>query len=413
MNPATRKESQVTLADAELPAFPFPRADPLDPAPSVIAVQDGERVTRVRLWNGSTPWLVTGYDEARAILSDPRVSSDTDKPGYPHVSEGQVRRRQVAKSFLNMDNPRHDQLRRSLTASFMIKRIEALRPSIQAIVDDLIDDLLAGPNPADLVEAFALPVPSLVICALLGVPVEERPRFNKLTATMLSASATPDETAGALNEMLGFFDSLIDLKDATPADDVISRLVVEQLRPGLMSRDELVKICQLLLNAGHETTSNMIALGTLALLRHPDVLEEIRSTDDPAVIANAVDEMLRFLTVLHNGRRRVALDDIDLGGVKIKAGEGIIVSLEAADRDASAFPDPDTIDIHRKARHHLGFGYGIHQCLGQPLARVELQVVYPTIARRIPTLRLAVDIDQIPFKDTSIIYGAHHLPVTW
>jgi cytochrome P450 len=356
---------------------------------------------------------VTGFDEVRAILSDPRVSADPDQPGYPHPSEGQLRRRQAAKSFLNMDNPRHDQIRRFLTPSFMIKRIEALRPSVQVIVDDLIDDMLAGPKPADLVESFALPVPSMVICALLGVPLAERPRFNKLTATMLSRSASPEEVVGALQEMLRFFDRLIDEKDATPTDDVISRLVVEQLRPGMLSRDELVKVCQLLLNAGHETTSNMIALGTLAMLRHPDVLDEIRSTDDPVVIANAVDEMLRWLTVLHNGRRRVAVEDIELAGVQIRAGEGIIVSLEAADRDASAFPDPDTIDIHRKARHHLGFGYGIHQCLGQPLARVELQVVYPTLARRIPTLRLAVDFDQIKFKDTSIIYGVHELPVTW
>jgi cytochrome P450 len=405
--------TELIPGDDALPAYPMRRQCPFDPPRELAEIQAGERVRRIRLWDGSTPWLVTGYEEVRAMLSDPRISSNSDLPGFPHFSAGSEARRQTSKTFINMDGPEHDAKRRLLTRDFMVKRTEALRPQIQRLVDGLIDDMLAGPSPVDLVEAFALPIPSAVICDLMGVPYAERGLFHTMSRTMVSQSSTREQAVTAMGAMFDFLDRMVTEKDASPADDLISRLVVEQLRPGLLSRQELVSMLQLLLTAGHETTANMIALGTLVLLQNPDVLAEVRSTDDPAVIAKTVEELLRYLNIVHTGRRRVALEDLELAGQHIKAGEGVIGAHDVANRDPSAFADPDRLDIHRKARHHIAFAYGVHQCLGQPLARVELQVAYGTLYRRIPTLALAADFDTLRFKVNNIVYGVEALPVTW
>ncbi|OLT18730.1 cytochrome [Pseudonocardia sp. CNS-139] len=389
------------------------RTCPFDPPPEMAEIQAGERVLRVRHWDGTQPWLVTGYDQVRAILTDPRVSADTDLLGYPHPSAGSAARRRVTKNFINMDNPEHDRQRRMLTRDFMVKRMQAMRPTIQALVDGLIDEMLAGPNPVDLVEALALPVPSLVICDMMGVSYTERDLFHELSRTMISRLSTPEQAVGALNGMLEFMSRLVDEKTAHPGDDLISRLVTTQLQPGHLTRDDVVQMCQLLLVAGHETTANMIALGTLTLLERPEALAELRDATDPAVAEGAVEELLRYLTILHVGRRRVATEDFEFEGVRIRAGDGIIVDHAVANRDPVAFEHPDELDIHRKARHHLAFGYGIHQCLGQPLARVELAVVYSTLYRRIPTLRLAVPLEEIAFKHDNVVYGVESLPVTW
>jgi cytochrome P450 len=169
----------------------------------------------------------------------------------------------------------------------------------------------------------------------------------------------------------------------------------------------------LLLIAGHETTANMIALGTLALLEHPEQLAALRDAGNPQLVAAAVEELLRYLTIVHFGLRRVALADIEIGDRIIRAGDGVILATVAGNRDEQVFADPDRLDIHRDARRHVAFGFGVHQCLGQPLARVELQVAYGTLYRRIPSLRLAVDREQVPFKDDGLVYGVYELPVTW
>jgi cytochrome P450 len=356
---------------------------------------------------------VATYDDVRATLSDPRVSSDALSAGYPDVNAGAAARRTLSRPFIVMDNPEHDAQRRLLTRFFTVKRVEALRPRIQRLVNQLIDEMLAGPRPVDLVQAFALPVPSLVICELLGVPYADRAMFHQLSKIVVSRTTTPEQVVSATEEMLTYLNDLIDAKTADPGDDILSTLAVEQVQTGLMTREELAGIGQLLLIAGHETTANMIALGTLALLRNPDQLGELRDSDDPALVANAVEELLRYLTIVHIGRRRVAREDLDIGDQRVHAGEGVIVATEIANRDAEAFPDPDQLDIHRKARHHVAFGYGIHQCLGQPLARVELQVVYSTLYRRVPTLALAIPFEEVNFKHDMLVYGVHSLPVTW
>ncbi|MEU6478092.1 cytochrome P450 [Streptomyces sp. NPDC047017] len=406
-----------TLADtqAELPEHPMPRAAgcPFDPPPSLRDLQSGRPVSRVRIWDGSSPWLVTRHDDLRALLGDQRISADPSLPGYPHRTPGTKVRDQARRTFITMDDPDHARLRRMVTAPFAIKKVEALRPSIQKIVDDLIDTLLAGPKPVDLVEAFALPVPSLVICELLGVPYEKHDFFQSNTKVIVRRTSTADELLAASEALTDYLDDLLAVKLAEPGDDLLSHLATQRVATGEMTRRQAAETGVLLLGAGHETTANMIALGTLALLRHPDQLALLRDGDDPRTVAAAVEELLRYLNITHSGRRRVALADIEIGGQVIRAGDGVILANEIANRDPLAFPDPDRLDLTRDARRHVAFGYGVHQCLGQPLARVELQVVYSTLYRRIPTLALATGPDQLEFKHDGLVYGVYSLPVTW
>ncbi|MCW3049718.1 MAG: cytochrome [Solirubrobacterales bacterium] len=402
-------------ASAEIPGFPMPRPAgcPFSPPAAVLAMQAAAPIARVRLWDGSRPWLVTRYAEQRALLGDPRISHDPERSGFPHNTLAAREREKSSQTFINMDDPEHARLRRMVTARFTVKRVEALRPAIQRIVDGLIDQMLAGPKPVDLVEAFALPVPSLVICELLGVPYADHDFFQANSRIIVHRESSPEAAREANGRLRGYLDGLIAEKLATPGDDLLSRLAVEHVTSGELTRREAANIGVLLLIAGHETTANMIALGTLALLEHPDQLAALRDADDPRLVAGAVEELLRYLTIVHFGLRRVALADIEIGDQTIRAGDGVIISTVAGNRDEQAFADPERLDVHRDARRHVAFGFGVHQCLGQPLARVELQVVYGTLYRRIPSLRRAVDLDQIPFKDDGLVYGVYELPVTW
>jgi cytochrome P450 len=397
---------------AEIPGFPMTRAAgcPFDPPPAARALQGEAPLARVRLWDGSTPWLVTRYAEQRALLADPRVSADSTRPGYP--SPAPLPKGGTGISFILMDNPEHARLRKMVTAPFTIRRVAAMRPAVQKIVDDLVDELLAGPKPVDLVEAFALPVPSLVICELLGVPYADHDFFQENSKLIIRRDAEPEERAAGHQALVGYLDRLMGEKLAAPAGDLLSGLAT-RVGAGELSRTEAAQMGVLLLIAGHETTANMIALGTLALLEHPDQLALLRESDDPALVASAVEELLRYLNITHNGRRRLALEDIEIGGETIRAGEGMIMANDLANRDPAVFPDGDRLDLTRDAHRHVAFGFGVHQCLGQPLARLELQVVYGTLYRRIPTLALATDVERIPFKHDGSVYGVYELPVTW
>ncbi|MFE2847758.1 cytochrome P450 [Streptomyces scopuliridis] len=393
-----------------IPEYPMRRAQgcPFDPPPALRDEQEKGPLTKVRLWDGSRPWLVTRYAEQRALLADPRVSADITRPGYPSQSSSKSN----SIGFILMDDPEHARLRRMVTAPFTIKRTEALRPRVQRIVDDLIDDLLAGPNPVDLVESFALPMPSLVICDLLGVPYADHDFFQDNSKTIINRNSTDEQRAGALGRLAEYLDRLVGEKLDHPAEDLLSQLAA-RVSAGELPRGEAARIGVLLLIAGHETTANMIALGTLALLQHPEQLTALRETQDPKLVAGAVEELLRYLHITHSGRRRVALEDIEIAGQVIRAGDGLVLPNEIGNRDPRAFSDPDRLDIHRDARHHVAFGFGVHQCLGQPLARMELQVVYSTLYRRMPTLRLAGALEDIPFKHDGSVYGVYELPVTW
>ncbi|GAA3559298.1 cytochrome P450 [Streptomyces osmaniensis] len=395
-----------------VPDFPMPRQSrcPFDPPPALKDLQQEGPLAKVRLWDGSESWLVTRYAEQRALLGDPRVSADTDRPGYPTKASPEAGEGKL--SFIMMDDPEHARLRRMVTAPFAVRKVEALRPAVQRIVDDLIDDMLAGPAPVDLVDAFALPIPSLVICELLGVPYEEHDFFQEHTRTMVRTTATPEERGAASREVAGYLAGVVGKRIAEPQDDLLSS-IAGGVTAGELTHQQATEMALLLLIAGHETTANMIALGTLALLQHPDQLALLRESDDPKLVASAVEELLRYLHITHLGRRRAVTEDIEIAGQVIKAGEGVIMVNEIGNRDPEVFADPDRLDITRDARRHVAFGFGVHQCLGQPLARMELQVVYGTLYRRIPTLKLAGELRDVRFKTDAFIYGVHELPVSW
>ncbi|HEX6360680.1 cytochrome P450 [Actinophytocola sp.] len=419
-----------TAENSTAPEFDIARAPgcPFDPAPAMRARQKDGPLTRVRLWDGSSPWLVTGHAAHRALLAEQRVSVDHSRQGMPRTTQGSPdtmtddEMQQLMAmlqdssvpglSFILMDDPEHARLRRMVTGTFGIRRMEAMRPAVQRIVDSFLDEMLAGPNPVDLVEAFALPVPSLVICELLGVPYSEHEFFQLHSKAIINRTSTTLQRMEAQIKLGEYLDSLIDEKLTNPGEDLLSALA-ERVKAGELDRKEAVSMGVLMLFAGHETTANMIALGTLALLEHPEQLAMLRDTDDPKLVASAVEELLRYLTITHGGLLRVAVADFELAGQTIREGEGLIVVNETANRDPAVFADPDRFDISRDARQQVSFGYGPHACVGQPLARMELQVAYPALLRRIPTLRLATDLDKISFKHDGFIYGVYDLPVTW
>ncbi|MEW1724468.1 cytochrome P450 [Streptomyces sp. NPDC093109] len=401
---------------AEQPlAYPLPRAAecPLAPAPAVQELREKKPITKVRIWNGGTPWLITRHADQRALMADPRVSDDDLDPGFPYVN---AHRAEVApytpRLITNTDAPEHTRLRRTVNGPFVVKRIEKMREPVQKIVDGLIDTMLAGPNPVDLLQAFALPVPSLVIAELLGVPYKDHDFFQRSSGLVLDSTVAPEKAREVSDALAAYLDNLLGEKMAAPGEDVLSEMGA-RVTAGEMSRTEAVHMGVAMLIAGHETTATMISLGTLAFLLHPDQLAVVRESDDPKVIANAVDEMLRYLTILQTGVRRVAKEDIEIGGTVIEAGDGIIFDLHAANWDPEAFPEADRLDVTRPARMHQAFGYGPHQCLGQNLARLELQVVYSTLYRRIPTLRLAAAVEELEFDHTGTTYGVQSLPVAW
>jgi cytochrome P450 len=411
----TTTSTASTPPEPEIPGYPFQRDPrcPLAPAPKVREVREAAPLSRVRIWNGSTPWLITRHADQRALLTDERVSDNDLIPGFPYVN---AHRAAIAphtpRLITNTDAPEHTRLRRTVNAPFLVKRIEAMRPTVQGIVDGLIDDLLAGPNPADLLTAFALAVPSLVIAELLGVPYKDHEFFQENSNKVLDGALTAEQAQQASMALAGYLADLLRAKMADPEQDVLSEMG-ERVTNGEMTFEEAVSMGVAMLIAGHETTATMISLGTLALLQNPEQLAELRESEDPKFIANAAEELLRYLTIVQTGVRRVAKADIEFNGQLIREGEGMLFELHAANWDEEAFPEAEKLDLHRPARTHQAFGYGPHQCLGQSLARLELQVVYGTLYRRIPTLRLAAPIEQLAFNHTGTTYGVRCLPVTW
>ncbi|WP_211239673.1 cytochrome P450 [Jiangella gansuensis] len=396
--------------NGSLPGFPMPRENPFHPPAAYAQLRATAPVARVRLWDGSTAWLVTGYEEARAVLADPRVSSRRQHPGHPFATAARAAAERTERAFISQDPPDHGRLRKMVTKYFTVKRIESMRPVVQEIVDGVIDRAERSGPPIDLVERVALEVPARTICHLFGIPAEERFFFQSRDHARNALDSSPDDVVHATSEMLAYVDALVATKEREPGDDIVSELIRDQLRTGAVDRDQLVAILRHLLAAGHDTTANMIALGVLVLLRHPEQLAELRAAPD--LWPDAVEELLRYISVFQISPNRVATEDIELAGVVIEAGDGIITPLAAANRDPRAFPDPDTLDIHRGARHHVAFAYGVHQCLGQPLARLELGVVYETLFRRLPGLALAVDPDELTVRQY-LLSSLAELPVTW
>ncbi|MGY6026708.1 cytochrome P450 [Streptomyces spinosirectus] len=399
------------MPETEPVAFPQDRSCPYQPPTAYEPLRATRPLSRVTLYDGRSAWLVTGHALARDLLADQRLSTDRTHPEFPAPTErfAAVKERRLA--LLGVDDPKHRVQRRMMVPSFTLRRAVELRPQIQQIVDGLLDTMIAQGPPAELVSAFALPVPSMVICALLGVPYADHEFFEGQSRRLLRGPKVED-VEEARRQLDAYFEELIDRKqkEAVPGDGVLDELVHRQLREGELDRQDVIAFATILLVAGHETTANMISLGTFTLLQHPEQLAELRG--DPELLPAAVEELMRMLSIA-DGLLRRATEDIEVDGTTIRAGDGVVFATSVINRDEDVYPAPDTLDWHRSARHHVAFGFGIHQCLGQNLARAELEIALRTLFDRLPALRLAAPADEIPFKPGDTIQGMLELPVTW
>lgn len=380
------------------------------PAPDVEAVRDGAGIVRVPTPFGPPSWLLTRHEDVRRMLGDTTGFSNgwttADLVGGatrdPRHLSGDG-----SGNLLSMDPPDHNRLRRMLTPEFTVRRMRRLEPRITEIVDEHLDLLERHGSPADLVSQYALPIPSLVICELLGVPAADRDEFQERTREQLDLTVSDDDKVELGRAAQAYMTDLVERARRDPGDDLIGMLIREHDEQ--LTNAELIGVANLLLVAGHETTSHMLGLGTLALLRHPEQLAAVR--DDPESVPGAVEELMRWLSVVNSGSPRLATRDVELGGVTIRRGDLVSFNLPAANRDPGLVEEPERFDIARPANQHLGFGHGIHHCLGAPLARMEMRIAFPPLLRRFPTLRLADE--EIAWAGDHAIYGLKELPVAW
>lgn len=374
---------------------------------------DGPAASKVSLWDGSEVWLVTAHAHVRAVLTDRRFTAVTSAPGFPMMTPTSklLRSQPKSASFIRMDDPEHSRLRSMLSREFQPRNAEALRPRIRRLLDDTLTTVAAGERPADLVSALALPVPSRVIAMLLGIPEEAHAFFEDRSAVLIDRGYTQQQVAAARDALDGYLRELVESRVREPGEDLISRLVRAEVRPGNLTVDELVPMCRLLLVAGHGTTSSQAALNLLSLFTDATLADSLRR--DPGLVPGAVEELLRFHSIIQNGLARATTEDVLVGDTLIAAGEGVVLSLSAGNRDDERFAEPDAVDPHRDARRHLAFGHGVHQCLGQWLAKVELEEILHAVLRRLPDARLAVGVEELEFRHEVSSYGLAALPVTW
>lgn len=400
------------MSEVASPAVSMPtaRVNPFDPPESLARYREGEPIRRLRYPDGHVGWLVTGYEHARAILANPRFSARSEWKRLPVSRPGAepfIGQPALPGWFLDMDPPRHTRFRRLLAGQFTARRSEALAPRITEIIEEHLTAMAAAGPPADLVERFALPVPSLVICEILGVPYAERAEFQRHSVTLFSLDATARQGRDAMAALEGLLLDLVRARRARATADLLGGLAADSD----MTDEEIAGVGVLLLTAGHETVASMLGLGTFVLLCHPSQADALRAgTISPE---NAVEELLRYLTIFHFGVPRTAAEDVEIAGVRMAAGECVTISLPAVNRDADRFPAADRLDLGRAARGHLAFGYGVHQCIGQNLARVQMRIGFPALFRRFPRLRLAVAAHEVETTGDMGFYGVHHLPVAW
>ncbi|MFD5429711.1 cytochrome P450 [Streptomyces sp. NPDC127084] len=395
----------------------LPYADPAfvaDPFPLYRELREDGPVRRAVVAGGVEAWLVTGYEDGLAALSDPRLSSDVRDAADPRLMRQlpTTERESMLSNMLRSDPPDHTRLRRLVSKAFTARRVAELRPRVQELTDRLIDDI-APTGRADLVADFALPLPVTVISELLGVPVSDRHDFQRWTDDMILRRAEEPDPAvvdGAWQQMHAYLTKLLEAKRARPGDDLLSALITARDEEQRLAEAELIAMSFLLLAAGYITTVNLIGSGTAALLANPDQLALLR--EDPELLPGAVEEFLRYDGPVNPGIARFAREDVTIGGVAIPSGATVVIATAIADRDPGRFPAPDRLDITRRDNAHLAFGHGIHYCLGAPLARLEGQIAIGTVLRRLPDLALAVPPGELRWRPGGL-RGPASLPVTF
>ena len=392
---------------AQLPAMPFPQPDLLTMSPAVRALQAECPISRIRTLTGDEAWMVTRYAELKQLFGERRLGRSHPDPAHAA---------RISDSILfggpsdNYETEEADdaRMRSLLTPFFSARRMEALRPRVEALADALLDALAASGRPANLHEALSFPLPILVICELLGVPYEDRDQFRAWTEGMADLHDRERATA-ALGSQFDYMRALVARKRGRPADDVISGLCA--VDGGRLGDDHVAFLAAVLLFAGHETTVVRIDTGTLLLLAHPDQRDALLA--DAALLPTAVEEILRLSDTGGSGVPRYAKADLEVGGVRIRAGDAVIMNGGAGNHDERVFPDPERFDVARHPNPHLTFGHGPRFCIGAPLARIELQTVFSRLFQRFPTLRLSVPMDELAVRTELLTGGLSELPVTW
>ncbi|MEV0278866.1 cytochrome P450 [Streptomyces sp. NPDC050610] len=396
----------MTATDIEPAAYPFNEATALTLSDLYEDARSREGLLRVRLPYGDPAWLATRYADARLVLGDRRFS----RAEAAHHDEPRQSEAQTNSGILSMDPPDHTRLRKLSAKAFTVHKVEKLRPDIRTLAEGLIDDMIAAGPPADLVEDYALPIPVGVICRMLGVPTEDRPRFRVWSDNALSTSSlTAEEFHASREELREYMRGLIEQHRAHPADDLMTSLIEARDVGDRLSELELVDLCVGILVAGHETTASQIPNFVCTLLDHPEQLALLR--EDPDLIPAAVEELLRFVPLgVGASQARYATEDIEVGGTLVRAGEPVVVAVGAANRDALRFTEAGELDVRRESNGHLGFGHGAHHCLGAPLARLELQEALRALILRLPGLRITGD---IVWKTEMLVRGPRSMPVGW
>jgi cytochrome P450 len=407
VNVPARPPAGRTLQPGSLPTA---RTGRFDPPPELAWIRAREPLSPLRYPDGHLGWLVTGYHLARTVLSDPRFSADSALKRVPVPRPGAdpfMGAPALPGWLVDMDPPAHTRIRRALAGQFTVRRVAALRSGIARIVAEALDAMTAAGPPADLVAEFALPVPSMAICELLGVPYRDRDEFHRHSTTLFALDASAADADAAMATLTGYLRDLVRHKRVRRGPDLLSDVAARDA----LTDGELAGAGVLLLTAGHETVAGMLGLGTLALLCHPAQREALVRGRVP--VDDAVEELLRYLTIFQFGVPRTPVEDVPLAGRVIRAGQSVTVSLPAANRDPDRYPRPDTLALSRVARGHLAFGYGVHQCVGQHLARLELRLAYPALFARLPGLRIAGGPDDVRLSHDMGFYGVHQLPVAW
>ncbi|MCS0603558.1 cytochrome P450 [Streptomyces sp. LP11] len=396
----------MTATDHHPLDYPFNSGQDLRLSAAYERARDTPGLVRVQLPYGEPAWLATRYADARLVLGDQRFSRALGlESDEPRASEA---RRD--SGILSMDPPDHTRLRSLVAKAFTVRQVERLRPQVRALTSALLDEMETAGPPVDLVDRYALPIPVAVICRLLGVPEEDRPRFRVWSDAALSTSSlTAEEFDRNREELRAYMSQLIALHRDEPHDDLMTALIEARDHGDRLSELELIDLCVAVLVAGHETTATQIPNFVLTLLDHPEAFGRLHA--EPELINGAVEELLRFVPLGSGaGQPRYAKEDIEVGGTLVRAGEPVLVAIGAANRDALRFTDAGTLDISRSGNAHLGFGHGVHHCLGAPLARLELQEAIGALVARFPRLRLAGD---ITWKTEMLVRGPRVMPVGW
>jgi cytochrome P450 len=401
--------TQSDAEPAELALFPFERPDGVYADAEYARLRAEDAVPAVRLASGGRVYLATRYADVRRVFTDPVFSrAAAADPGAVVLTHTST----IPHVMLNMDPPDHSRIRRLVARAFTTAAAERMRPRMQAITDELIDAMLAQGAPVDFVAAFAAPLPALVISEMLGVPAADRDRLRHWVDITLSISRyTPQELQAAFGQLMGYLQELIASKRAAPAEDLVSGLIQAREEGDRLSEPELLYTVFLLIAGGYETTAGLLANSVLTLHEHPDQLALLRA--DPELLPGAVEELLRYVPISWCTLERITLEDVELGGVPVPAGSAVVPVQYSANRDPALVSGPDRLDLTRPPSAHLAFGHGVHRCIGAALARLELQIAYASLLRRLPLLHPAVPKSALQWKTGVLNVGPVALPVAW